>query len=88
MKDTGELLPQLDHDEDQGDNAGAGNDDIKVNYELTCWRILILQYRSQDKEFSRVDLSSVEANQDQKTNSIDWLPLTGDTHCINHSHRQ
>ena len=36
----------------------------------------------QDKEFSRVDLTSIEADQDQKKNSIDRLPPTGDNHCI------
>ena len=40
----------------------------------------------QDKEFSRVDLTSIEADQDQKKNSIDRLPPTGDNHCIHHYH--
>ena len=34
----------------------------------------------QNKEFSCIDLASIKADQDQKTNSIDWLPLTGDYH--------
>ena len=40
----------------------------------------------QDKEFSCVDLASVEADKDQKKNSIDRLSPTGHNHCIHHDH--
>ena len=49
-----------------------------MNSNVKC----LIDYDTQDKEFSRVDLTSIEADQDQKKNSIDRLPPTGHTHCI------